>query len=281
MRLGTVIFLLSSIFVTIISSQFTHAQILDDENNYQSFEQSKIGLNFQYSEDWNLMEGTGDLFVATIWAPGNTALISVHHQYRDSMISAEEIAKLHIEELEIKGNDLKIVESKSILISEIPAWQLTYSISDNQGHTLTVSEVYVSTQDSRYIFSYNVWSGFPDYLPVFNYMVETIEISSAENEKTSDDLSHVPNWVEYNVRWWNMGLIDDQTFFSSMQFLVNQGEIRMPPASQDIESAPPLNEETLNFMKHGLGMWAEGRVGNESFFRTIEYLMDLETINVN
>ena len=286
MRLGIVIFLLSSIFVSIVSSQVTYGQLAESESNFQYFEHDATGLNFQYDEDWNLVEGTGDLFVAKIWAPGNTALISVHHQYRDSMMSSEDIAKLHIEELETQGNDLKIVESKAILISKIPAWQLTYSVSDNQGHRLTVSEVYVTTEDSRYVFSYNVWSGFPDFLPVFNSMVETIQISSEEYDKTFEDLSEfsssqIPNWVEYNVRWWNMELIDNQTFFSSMQFLVNHGVIIMPPTSQDTESAPPLNDETLSFMKHGLGMWAEGKVGNESFFRVIEYLMYQETINAN
>ena len=281
MRLGIVIFLLSSIFVTITSSQVTYAQMAESENNYQYFEHSTTGLNFQYNEDWNLIEGTGDLFVAKIWAPGNTALISVHHQYRDSMMPVEDIAKLHIEELEIQGNDLKIVESKSILISEIPAWQLTYSISDNQGHILTISEVYLSTKDSRYVFSYNVWSGFPDFLPVFNSMIETIQISSTENKKSSDDSSHFPHWVEYNVRWWNMGLIDDHTFVSAIQFLVNQKVIIMPSVPQDIDSAPPLNDETMNFLKHGLGTWAAGKIGDESFFRAIEYLMYQETINDN
>ncbi len=281
MRLGIVIFLLSSIFVTIISSQITYAQVAENGNNYQYFEHDATGLNFQYDKDWNLVEGTGDLFVAKIWAPGNTALISVHHQYRDSMMSSEEIAKLHIEELEIQGNDLKIDESKDILISETPAWQLTYSVSDNQGHRLTVSEVYISTKDSRYVFSYNVWSGFPDHLPIFNSMVETIQISPTENKKSSDDSSYVPNWVEYNVRWWNMELIDDRTFVSAMQFLVNQKVIIMPPASQDTDSAPPLNDETMNFLKHGLGTWAAGKIGDEGFFRAIEYLMYQETINVN
>ena len=271
---------------SLISSQVTYAQLGEDESNYQSFEHSATGLNFQYDEDWSLMEGTTDLFVAKIWAPGNTALISVHHQYRDHMMSAEDIAKIHIEELEIQGNDLKITESKSILISEIPAWQLTYSVSDNQGHRLTVSEVYVSTEDSRYVFSYNVWSGFPDFLPVFNSMVETIQISSAESKKSSDDSSGVsspsfPYWIEYNVRWWNMGLIDHDTFVSAMQFLVNQKVIVMPPTSQDIDSAPPLNDETVSFLKHGLGTWAEGKIGDESFFRAIEYLMYKKTIDSN
>ena len=161
-------------------------------------------------------------------------LISMDHVYCDTGLSPEEIAASQVKILESKGSDLKIIESKSLLVSNHPAWQLTYSISDHAGRELIESKVYITNDNSRYVFLYRAWDWFPDHLPVFDSMIESVQINSIDVKDSSENSSEIssshiiPDWMEHNARWWNEGQIDDQTMIFAVEFLADNEIITMP-----------------------------------------------------
>lgn len=278
MKLGIVTFLLLGIFAITLSIHDTYAQTDNPDRIYLHYQNNDIGINLEYPDDWNLMESSrSDLpFVVRIWATGNTGLISMDHVYRDTKMSPEDIAESQMKMLDTKGNDLKIIESKSLLVSERSAWQLTYSTSDNTGHRLIESKVYVTNDNSRYIFSYSVWDGFPDYLPVFDSMMDSVQINSIDVKDSSENLSEIsssshiiPDWMEHNARWWNEGQIDDQTIISAIEFLADHKIITMPSEKEidmyRISQSHYADLEHYEMIKHSAWYWAESDLGDKYF----------------
>ena len=88
MKFSIAAFLILGIFAITVSIQTTHAQIDDPDRNYLDYHNEDIGMNLEYPDNWGLVDGIQNVpFVARLWAPGNTGLISMDHMYRDSRIS--------------------------------------------------------------------------------------------------------------------------------------------------------------------------------------------------
>ena len=286
MKFSIAVFMILGIIVITVSIQTTHAQIDDPDRNYLDYYNEDIGMNLEYPDNWGLVDGIQNVpFVARLWAPGNTGLISMDHMYRESRISPEEIAESHVRMLEAKDNDLKVVESKPLVVSNHPAWQLTYSISDNEGHRLVMSEVFIMDGNSRYVFTYSVWDGFPDYLPVFDAIVDSVQIIPIDTGNSSDVSSetfssaYIPGWVEYNVRWWSGGQIDDQTLISGIQFLADSKVITMPSMKEiDVYKIAYRDDPHLyDTIKHNAWTWAESDLRPQNFLKGVGYLASLNS----
>ena len=108
MKLGFVMLILLGFFATTLLIQDTYAQTDNLDRNYLHYQNEDIGMNLEYPDEWNLMETSRpDLpFVARIWTPGNTGLISMDHVYRNTNMSPENIAVSQVKMLEEKGNGI-------------------------------------------------------------------------------------------------------------------------------------------------------------------------------
>ena len=290
MKFSIAVFLMLSVSVIVLSLQTTYAQTDNFDKNYQPYKNNDIGMNFEYPDDWNLMESNrSDLpFVVRIWAPGNMGLISMDHVYRDTNFSPEEIAESQVKMLETKENDLKIIESKSLLVSNYPAWQITYSTAANAGHILNESKVYIAKDNSRYVFSYSVWDGFPEYFSVFDSIIDSVQINSMdvkdspENSSETSSASHIiPDWMEHNARWWNEGQIDDDTMISVIEFLEEHKIVTMPSEKEidvyKISQSHYPDYEVYDMIKHNAWYWAEHDLGEEYLLKGIAYLASINS----
>ena len=290
MKLGIVTFLLLGIFAITSSIHHTYAQTDNPDRTYLHYQNDDIGMNLEYPDDWIMVEDIPDVpFVARFWAPGNTGLISMDHVYRETGLSPEKIAASQVKMLESKGSDLKIIESQSLLVSEHPAWQLTYSTSDHAGRELIESKVYITNDNSRYVFLYRAWDWFPDYLPVFDSMIDSVQINSIDVENYYDDSSEtsssssriIPDWMEHNARWWNEGQIDDQEMISAIEFLANNKIITMPSEKEidlyKISHSHYADLEHYEMIKHSAWYWAESDLGDKHLLKGIKYLASINS----
>ena len=191
--------------------------------------------------------------------------------------------------LESKEHDLKIIESKSLLVSGHPAWQLTYSTGDNAGHRLVESKVYVTNDNSRYVFSYSVWDGFPDYLSVFDSIIYSVQINSIDignysdgnSSETSSSQYAIPDWMEHNARWWNEGQINDHEMISAVLFLADNKILTMPSEKEidmyRISQSHYSDYEIYHTIKHNAWYWAESDLGAEYLLKGIGYMANLNS----
>jgi len=42
------------------------------------------------------------------------------------------------------------------------------------------------------------------------------------------ETSTIPDWVKNNAKWWSEGQIAESDYISALQFLINQGIIKIP-----------------------------------------------------
>ena len=87
---------------------------------------------------------------------------------------------------------------------------------------------------------------------------------------TISDTSEIPVWIKNNAGWWADGSIDDSSFVQGIQFLVQEGFMKIPVTSQG--DATGTNEIPV-WIKNNAGWWADGSIDDNSFVQGIQFLV--------
>jgi hypothetical protein len=87
-------------------------------------------------------------------------------------------------------------------------------------------------------------------------------ISSGSNE--------IPVWIKNNAGWWADGSIDDSSFIQGIQFLVQEGFMKIPVTEQGSETG---SNEIPVWIKNNAGWWADGSIDDSSFIQGIQFLV--------
>jgi len=81
----------------------------------------------------------------------------------------------------------------------------------------------------------------------------------------------IPNWIKNNAGWWSEGFIGDSDFVSGIQFLINEGIMRVPPTTP--ESSSDTTDEIPSWIKNNAKWWAEGVITDTDFVSGIQWLI--------
>ena len=82
----------------------------------------------------------------------------------------------------------------------------------------------------------------------------------------------IPSWIKNNAGWWANDQLDDETFVSGIQFLINEGIINIPQT----ESGESSGNEIPSWIKNNAGWWANDQLDDETFVSGIQYLIEQE-----
>ncbi|MEX2313132.1 MAG: hypothetical protein WD650_03965, partial [Nitrosopumilaceae archaeon] len=95
-------------------------------------------------------------------------------------------------------------------------------------------------------------------------------------EDVTDD-KIVPVWVKTNAKWWSDCTIDDKNFISGIEYLVNEGVIKVSlPDTTDNTSI----SEVQPWIKNTAGWWADGMISEDEFITAIEWMITNNIIEV-
>ena len=94
---------------------------------------------------------------------------------------------------------------------------------------------------------------------------------------TASAYAEIPNWVKSNAGWWADGTITDGEFVSSVEFLISEGLIVVPPTTVSSETSA----EIPNWVKSNAGWWADGTITDGEFVNGIEHLIKFGLISVS
>ena len=97
------------------------------------------------------------------------------------------------------------------------------------------------------------------------------EDKSIENEK------EIPEWVRNNAKWWSKDAIDDNSFISGIQYLIEKEIMNVSETQQDSDSS---SDEIPLWVKNNAGWWADGLIDDESFISAIQFLIKKGIMNV-
>jgi hypothetical protein len=80
----------------------------------------------------------------------------------------------------------------------------------------------------------------------------------------------IPDYIKNNAGWWAEGAIDDSHFISGIQYLINEGIMKIPSTTQGSESH---GNKVPEYIKNNAGWWAEGAIDDETFVQGLQYLI--------
>jgi hypothetical protein len=87
---------------------------------------------------------------------------------------------------------------------------------------------------------------------------------------TMESSNEIPVWIKNNAGWWADGSIDDSSFVQGIQFLVQEGFMKIPMTQQGDSDG---SNEIPVWIKNNAGWWADGSIDDSSFVQGIQFLV--------
>lgn len=87
----------------------------------------------------------------------------------------------------------------------------------------------------------------------------------------------IPSWVKNNAKWWSQGQVDDSQFEKGIQYLIQNGIMKVPPTS--VSSSEP--SAIPSWVKNNAGWWANGQISDSEFVKGIQYMISNGMITVS
>lgn len=103
----------------------------------------------------------------------------------------------------------------------------------------------------------------------FDFASFTIGTQKTQLPSThSSSTVKIPAWVKNNAKWWTQGMINDEEFVKTVDYLVDQEIISIPHVQS---SATPLNP-IPDWIRESAQQWASGKISDEEFVKALQYL---------
>ncbi|EGP93442.1 Secreted Zn-dependent protease containing TPR-repeat protein [Nitrosarchaeum koreense MY1] len=100
--------------------------------------------------------------------------------------------------------------------------------------------------------------------------------SQIEAVKISDS-AQIPDWIRNNAKWWSDGAITDADFVKGIQFLAQQGIIKI---EQTTESSI-VSQEIPQWIRNNAKWWSDGAITDADFVKGIQFLAQQGIIKVS
>ena len=98
-------------------------------------------------------------------------------------------------------------------------------------------------------------------------------------DDVDDSLDRVPKWIKSNADWWANDLIDDDTFVSGIEFLIEEELILVSSFSD--ASSDAKNKTIPKWIKSNADWWSQGLISDDDFLKGVEFLVETGLISVH
>ncbi|MGI0009340.1 MAG: type VI secretion system tube protein Hcp [Nitrosopumilaceae archaeon] len=113
---------------------------------------------------------------------------------------------------------------------------------------------------------------------IINFSNATVELFSQASTTTTGEISEyqIPSWIKNNAGWWSEGQIDDSDFVKGMEYLIEQGIMKVPKGqSENIQS-----NKIPSWVKNNAKWWSEGQIDDSDFVKGVQWLISNGLIKV-
>jgi len=105
-------------------------------------------------------------------------------------------------------------------------------------------------------------------------LILTIGITSVLPFSNAEEL---PEWIKNSARWWSEGNIDDNSYAEGLEFLINEGIIKIPPSHYGLEKTTQIPK----WIKDVARWWSEGQVSDNDYLNAIQYMIEHGIISIS
>lgn len=102
-----------------------------------------------------------------------------------------------------------------------------------------------------------------------------IEYKHTETEITK---INIPNWIKDQADWWVAGSISDTEFLNSIQYLMKEKIIVIPPTDS---SGQEGSKNIPDWVKTNVGWWSTGTISDKELVSSLQFLIKNGIIRVN
>ena len=88
----------------------------------------------------------------------------------------------------------------------------------------------------------------------------------------------IPEWIKNNAGWWSDGQIEDSDFVSGIQYLINEGIMKVPSTATDGGAG---SDKIPAWIKNTAGWWADGQIEDSDFISGIQWLITNGIIKIS
>lgn len=90
----------------------------------------------------------------------------------------------------------------------------------------------------------------------------------------------IPSWVKNNAVWWADGVIDDNSFVSGIQFLIENSILKIPPTRVEVSATSDSDLQLPSWVKNNAKWWAEEKVSESEFISSMQFLVKNNIIKI-
>ena len=139
--------------------------------------------------------------------------------------------------------------------------------------------ILIDEPPGKYTFAIVVYGTGPEHIlggsPETSGLT-TVEVEVVKGGQTSflapptASITEIPQWVKNNAEWWADDQIDDESFVSGIQYLINQGIMKIPETSRGSATS---SDGIPDWIKNNAGWWADDQIDDNTFVNGIQYLI--------
>ncbi len=117
----------------------------------------------------------------------------------------------------------------------------------------------------------HILGGNPDTSGLMTFEVEVVKGGNTSFvAPPTASITEIPQWIKNNAEWWADDQIDDESFVSGIQYLINQGIMKIPPTAAGNASS---SDGIPDWIKGNAGWWAAGQIDDNTFVSGIQWLI--------
>ena len=116
----------------------------------------------------------------------------------------------------------------------------------------------------------HILGGNPDTSGLITIDVEVVKGGDTSfNAPATALIIEIPQWIKNNAAWWADGQIDDASFVTGIQYLINQKIMVIPETTQGYGGS----DEIPGWIKNNAAWWADGQIDDNTFVQGLQFLI--------
>ncbi|MDP6857631.1 MAG: peptidase [Candidatus Nitrosopelagicus sp.] len=116
----------------------------------------------------------------------------------------------------------------------------------------------------------HILGGTPETSGLMTIDVEVVKSGDTSfNAPATASITEIPGWIKNNAAWWADGQIDDASFVTGIQYLINQKIMTIPETAQGYGGS----DEIPGWIKNNAAWWADGQIDDNTFVQGIQFLI--------
>jgi predicted TIM-barrel fold metal-dependent hydrolase len=107
-----------------------------------------------------------------------------------------------------------------------------------------------------------------------------IPVLGQQSESNSSNMQSnsvpIPSWIKNNAKWWSEGSLGDDDFTKGIQYLIQQGIMKIPKTTQNSTTTHGIP----TWIKNNAKWWSQGELGDSEFVKGMQYLVQTGIIQI-